>query len=155
MKTAFVTASVLAMLTAGAAYSQQPAAAPPTAAPPTTMTATGSTMLLTAAPAGSFTVTDWYKQNVYDASDAKIGDITDVLVSPVDGKVTAFIIGVGGFLGMGEKEVAVAFDSVKKSTKNDKIYLTMNTTKDALKSARGFKFDRKSGVWIMADAAAK
>jgi hypothetical protein len=31
-------------------------------------------------PAGSFTVTDWYKQSVYDPKDTKIGEIMDVLV---------------------------------------------------------------------------
>ena len=38
---------------------------------------------------------------------SKIGEIMDVLVS-TDGKVNALIIGVGGFLGMGEKDVARA-----------------------------------------------
>ena len=34
-----------------------------------------------AIPANSFTVTDWYKQSVYDPKDAKIGQIMDVLVA--------------------------------------------------------------------------
>ena len=46
-----------------------------------------------------------------------------------------------GFLGVGEKDVAVNFNSIKKIMKNDKVYLTMDTTKDALKSAPGFKYD--------------
>jgi sporulation protein YlmC with PRC-barrel domain len=89
------------------------------------------------------TVTHWYKQNVYDPADNKIGEIMDVLVDR-DGKVTALIVGVGGFLGMGEKDVAVPFNSVRATTKdNNKYYLVMNFTKDALKSAKGFKYDRK------------
>ena len=44
------------------------------------------------------TVTDWYKQSVYDPSDAKIGDVMDVLVTP-EGNISALILGVGGFLG--------------------------------------------------------
>ena len=47
-------------------------------------------------PANSFTVTDWYKQSVYDPKDAKIGEIMDVLVDK-SGKVTALIVGVGAF----------------------------------------------------------
>ena len=39
-------------------------------------------------PADSVTVTHWYKQNVYDPADNKIGEIMDVLVDR-DGKVTA------------------------------------------------------------------
>src|SRR5215468_12774383 len=82
-------------------------------------------------PADSVTVTHWYKQNVYDPSDNKIGEIMDVLVDR-DGKVSALIVGVGGFLGMGEKDVAVPFDAVHVTTKDNKYYLVMNATKDAL-----------------------
>jgi sporulation protein YlmC with PRC-barrel domain len=47
-------------------------------------------------------VSNFYRQSVYDPSDNKIGDIDDVLIDK-EGRVTAMIIGVGGFLGMGEK----------------------------------------------------
>src|SRR5262249_22095680 len=52
----------------------------------------------------SVTVTDYYKQNVYDPADKKIGEIKDVLIAS-DGKVAAFIIEVGGFIGAGAKDV--------------------------------------------------
>jgi sporulation protein YlmC with PRC-barrel domain len=93
------------------------------------------------------TVTDWYKQDVYDQNNAKIGEIMDVLVGQ-DGKVEALIIGVGGFLGAGEKDVAVSFNTVKPTMKDNKTYLTMNTTKDALKSAPGFQYDRNKTEWV-------
>jgi sporulation protein YlmC with PRC-barrel domain len=102
--------------------------------------------ILTSVPNG-VTVTDWYKQNVYDPSDSKIGEIMDVLVSQ-DGKVSALIVGVGGFLGAGEKDVAVPFGAVKHTSKNNKVYLTMDTTKDALKSAPGFKYDKNTTKWV-------
>jgi len=54
--------------------------------------------MLTNVPPGSLTVTDWYKQSVYDPSNSKIGQIDDVLVSP-DGRINALIVGVGGLLG--------------------------------------------------------
>jgi sporulation protein YlmC with PRC-barrel domain len=103
--------------------------------------------LMTNVPTGSLTVTDWYKQSVYDPSNTKIGQIMDVLVSP-DGKADTLIIGVGGFLGAGEKDVAVSFGAVQKTMKDNKIYLTMNTTKDALKAAPGFKYDRQQTTWV-------
>jgi sporulation protein YlmC with PRC-barrel domain len=110
--------------------------------------------ILSSIPADSVTVTHWYKQNVYDPGDNKIGEIMDVLVER-DGKVTALIIGVGGFLGMGEKDVAVPFNAVRATTKdNNKWYLVMNSTKDALKSAKGFKYDRSAMTWIPEDAPA-
>jgi len=103
--------------------------------------------LMTNVPIGSLTVTDWYKQSVYDASNSKIGQIMDVLVSP-DGKVDTLIVGVGGFLGAGEKDVAVSFNAVQKTVKDNKIYLTMNTTKDALRAAPGFRYDRQQTTWV-------
>jgi sporulation protein YlmC with PRC-barrel domain len=99
-------------------------------------------------PANSVTVTHWYKQNVYDPSDNKIGEIMDVLVDR-EGRVTALIVGVGGFLGAGEKDVAVPFNAVHTTTKdNNKWYLVMNSTKDALKNAKGFKYDRTNMTWL-------
>jgi sporulation protein YlmC with PRC-barrel domain len=103
--------------------------------------------LMTSIPASSRTVTDWYKQNVYDPRDQKIGEIMDVLVNP-NGQIDAAIVGVGGFLGAGEKDVAVSFNSIKATKKNDKIYLTLDTTKDALKNAPGFKYDRSTTTWV-------
>jgi sporulation protein YlmC with PRC-barrel domain len=107
----------------------------------------GRAEILTSVPANSVTVTDWYKQNVYDPSNNKIGEIMDVLVSP-EGRATALIVGVGGFLGAGEKDVVVPFSAVKHTMKDKKIYLTMDTTKDALKSAPGFKYDREKTTWV-------
>jgi PRC-barrel domain len=73
----------------------------------------------------------------------------DVLVAP-EGRVTTLIIGVGGFLGAGEKDVAVPFTAVKHTMKDRKVYLTIDTTKDALKAAPGFKYDRETTTWAPA-----
>jgi hypothetical protein len=67
---------------------------------PTPSTSAAQTM--TSVPADSVTVTHWYKQNVYDPNDSKIGEIMDVLVDH-DGKIATMIVGIGGFLGAGEK----------------------------------------------------
>jgi sporulation protein YlmC with PRC-barrel domain len=107
----------------------------------------GRAEIMSSVPTNSVTVADWYKQNVYDPSDNKIGEIMDVLVSP-EGRATTLIVGVGGFLGAGEKDVAVPFSAVKHTMKNKKIYLTMDTTKDALKSAPGFKYDKEKTSWV-------
>jgi sporulation protein YlmC with PRC-barrel domain len=105
--------------------------------------------LMSSVPSSSLTVTNWYKQTVYDPSNNKIGEIGDVLVGP-NGEVNAVIIGVGGFLGAGEKDVAVNFNSIKKTMKDNKVYLTMDTTKDALKNAPGFKYDSNKTSWVPA-----
>lgn len=105
--------------------------------------------LMSSVPSSSFTVTDWYKQDVYDQSNSKIGKIDDVLVGQ-NGQVSALIVGVGGILGAGEKDVAVDFGAVKQTMKDNKVHLTMNTTKDALKSAPGFKYDSDKTAWVPA-----
>jgi len=63
-------------------------------------------------PSDSFTVTDYYKQDVYDQSKNTVGKIDDVLIDK-SGKITALIVGVGGFLGMGAHLVAVPYDKIK------------------------------------------
>lgn len=98
-------------------------------------------------PGNALTVTDWYKQDVYDPNNNKIGQISDVLVDK-SGKISTLIIGVGGFLGAGEKDVAVPFEEVQATTKDNKVHLVMNTTKDALKSAPGFKYDSTTTTWV-------
>lgn len=107
------------------------------------------TAAMSSLPAKSMTVTNWYKQSVYDPSDNKIGDVADVLVSQ-EGQVSALVISVGGFLGIGDKDVAVPFSSVKQKTKDGKAYLTLDTTKDALKAAPGFTYDSKTMMWVPA-----
>jgi len=126
------TALVIGMSTA--AFAQQPA--PITA---------GATEVFITAPSGT-TVTNFYKQNVYDPSDHKIGEVSDVLLDK-QGHVTALMISVGGFLGMGEKDVAVPFSALRASQKDNKWYLVLNTTKDALKTAPGFKYDKTKTAW--------
>jgi sporulation protein YlmC with PRC-barrel domain len=111
--------------------------------------ASGPAKILTTLPAGT-TVTNFYKQNVYDPSDNKIGGIDDVLIDK-EGRVTALIIGVGGFLGMGEKNVAIPFSDIRASEKNNnKWYLVLNTTKDALKTAPGYTYDKTKTTWLPA-----
>ena len=50
----------------------------------------GRAEIMSSVPTNSVTVADWYKQNVYDHSDNKIGEIMDVLVDR-EGKVSALI----------------------------------------------------------------
>src|SRR6202140_4236678 len=73
--------------------------------------------ILANVPADNLTVTHWYKQNVYDPSDSKIGEIMDVLVDH-EGKIGVLIGGVGGFVGVGEKDGGVRFNAVQFKTKD-------------------------------------
>jgi sporulation protein YlmC with PRC-barrel domain len=107
----------------------------------------GDTRILTDVPPNSMPVTNFYKQNVYDPGNNKIGEVDDVLLG-ADGRINALVIGVGGFLGIGEKHVIVPFTAVKAERKDNKWQLVTNSTKDELKAAPGFKYDRTNTVWV-------
>ena len=65
---------------------------------------------------------------------AVVGDNV-ALVAKAKG-VTAIVIGVGGFLGIGEKEVSMTPDQVKRMVHSDgETYFTVNTTKEQLQAA--------------------
>src|SRR5262249_17931315 len=78
--------------------------------------------------------------DVIGTDDKKIGDVSDVLFDK-DNKIVAFIVGVGGFLGIGQKDVAIApasFQTVPGKDASDfKLRLAM--TKDELKAAPTFE----------------
>jgi sporulation protein YlmC with PRC-barrel domain len=152
MRILTTTAIVLALATTVASAQVTAPATPAPVTPSSTPTAAAE--VITALPAESNTVTHWYKQTVYDPSDNKIGEVMDVLLDK-EGKVNALIVGVGGFLGIGEKDVAVPFTAVQfKPKDNNKWYMVMNTTKDALKNAPGYKYDRNTTAWIPENAPA-
>ena len=108
-----------------------------------------SGQLMTSVPGDALPVSEYYKEDVYDAHDSKIGDIRDVLLEK-SGQVVAVILGVGGFLGIGEKDVAVPFNAIRVTEKDGKRYLVMDTTKEALQSAKGYTYDRNKGAWVPA-----
>jgi sporulation protein YlmC with PRC-barrel domain len=103
--------------------------------------------IISSLPSGALPISDYYNQSVYDTKDNKIGAVNDLLVDK-DGKLSAVIIGVGGFLGAGEKNVAVPFNALRLTDKNGKRYLVMETTKEALEKAPGYTFDRSAYQWV-------
>jgi hypothetical protein len=78
--------------------------------------------------------------DVVGADDKKIGDVSDILFDK-EGKIEAFVISVGGFLGVGSKDVALAptaFEVVKgKEGSSDKLKLAMS--QEELKQAQNFE----------------
>jgi sporulation protein YlmC with PRC-barrel domain len=113
-----------------------------TAAAPSDSTATGSDQTTTGAidrstltevPAGELLRSeDLVGTTVYGANDQNVGEIGDVVMSQ-DGKVDAIIIDVGGFLGVGAKEVAVGMDKLSfMADKDGNKYLYTDFTKEQL-----------------------
>jgi sporulation protein YlmC with PRC-barrel domain len=125
------------------------ASAPSMAADDKAATPAGDSKMTTALPTGAHAISDYYQQAVYDEKDNKIGDVSDLLVGS-GGKIDSAMVGVGGFLGVGEKNVAIPFDSLKVVEKDGKRYLQLSTTKEALQSAPGYVYDRNANKWMPA-----
>lgn len=78
-------------------------------------------------------------QSVYNAQDEAIGDIND-LVTDQSGKIVAVLIGSGGFLGLGEKDVAVRFEDLKLARdENDTVKIIADLNKETLASAPDYE----------------
>ena len=90
---------------------EAPAAATPDATPDQTQTAAIDKSTLTEMPIREISSEELIGTTVYGADDANVGEIGDVVLG-ADNKVDAYIIDVGGFLGVGEKEVAVGSDNL-------------------------------------------
>jgi hypothetical protein len=86
----------------------------------------------------TFLTSDLIGATVYNPKDEAIGDVNDVLVER-DGKVAGVIIGVGGFLGIGEKDVAIELSKLKMMEADSGIKLVLDTSKDELAAAPEFK----------------
>ena len=65
--------------------------------------------------------------DVYNDQNEKLGDINEVLLDQ-SGKVTGVIIGVGGFLGMGQREILVTMDKLKFVNEPVRTSATTTTT---------------------------
>ena len=126
---------VAAFLTCGAAtaYAQPP----PGTSPP----ASGTTTILPGrgmpAPTVSGDTRKLIGRNVQNAQNETIGEIKSVYIGP-DGKVDSLIVRVGGFLGVGEREVRLAWSDLKISDNGEKVVL--NITKDELKAKPEYKY---------------
>ncbi|RAZ73777.1 PRC-barrel domain-containing protein [Mesorhizobium atlanticum] len=93
---------------------------------------------LTEMPMGNMRVDDLKGTTVYGANDVEIGSIGDVVLTP-ENKPDAVIVDVGGFLGIGAKEVAIGMDKLKFMTdKNGKKYLYTNFTKEQLQAQTAY-----------------
>ena len=80
---------------------------------------------------------------VYAPDKAKIGSISDLILSKDAKTVEGFIIGVGGFLGIGEKSVAMKMDRLQISHNGDgSVQLMMDVKKEELTNAPSFKSKR-------------
>ncbi len=88
--------------------------------------------------------TEAMDEAVHNVQKDRIGEVKDLLIDG-DGRVVAAIIGVGGFLGMGERDVAISYRAIKL-TRDDKgkPLFVVDVTKDMLKAAPAYKSMRSA-----------
>jgi opacity protein-like surface antigen len=141
-----LTAAALTVVLAAPAFAQS--TMPSTSSP----AATNSSSTSAPAASGSFVdkqqASDWRGSKVigatvYGPDNASIGEVNDVLIGS-DGKLRAAVIGVGGFLGVGQKYVAVPFEQLNITGKPDSSSIqkiTVTFTKDQLKDAPTFAYN--------------
>src|SRR5215471_8680579 len=106
MSTKYATTALLgSLMFAGAAFAQQPTTTADKADTKAASTTSSSYH-------GDWRASKLAGLSVYNEKNEKIGSINDLLMDK-SGAIKAAVIGVGGFLGMGEHLVAVSFDKVK------------------------------------------
>ena len=124
-----------------------PNAAPATPAMPATPGATdtsanagaASGSYLTEQTANQISANDYIGNSVYTSADESIGNVTNLILEE-NGGIVAAVVGVGGFLGIGAKDVAVPMDklTVTRDTSNGTVRLTTTETAESLKAAPEF-----------------
>jgi sporulation protein YlmC with PRC-barrel domain len=132
--------TALTAAVATAAFAQSSTTpSPSTPAPAAQSQGSGKTNFVSAQKPDQWLASKFKGTDVVGSDNQKIGDVSDILFDK-SGKVEAFVISVGGFLGVGSKEVALApssFDVVPgQNGSADKLKLA--ATKDELKNAQNF-----------------
>jgi sporulation protein YlmC with PRC-barrel domain len=123
-------------------------------------------MVLMAAPAYAQTATafattqgasDWRANNyigqpVVNASGEKIGDVND-LIFDKGGRINTVVIGIGGFLGMGEKKVGMPYEALTYTDKDGLREIMVPLTKEALLAAPDYAYTEKTALDKMREKA--
>lgn len=93
---------------------------------------------LSSAPANGMQASDLIGTELKTSGDESVGEIGDLIIDQ-DGQVVAVVVSVGGFLGMGEKHVAIGWDDVQMSNSPDDEAMRVDTTRDELESAPAYE----------------
>lgn len=112
---------------------------PPAQAQPSVKESSGTMNFVSSQKPDQWLASKFKGTDVLGSDNEKICDVSDILFDK-NGKVEAFIVSVGGFLGVGSKEVALAPNSFAvvpgQNGSSDK--LKISATKDQLKDAQNF-----------------
>lgn len=98
----------------------------------------GNRGYLDSAPANGMRASDLIGAQVKGNDDDEVGEVSELIIDE-SGQVVAIVVGVGGFLGMGEKDVAIGWDEVTRTGTGDDQELRVVLTRDDLSSAPMFE----------------
>jgi sporulation protein YlmC with PRC-barrel domain len=130
-----VTTGTTEPLKQDAATGVAPAPDADTAAAPAAPVTVGNTEVN---PATAVLASQFMGQSVYTAIDENVGEINDLIMNKDLDNIVA-IVGVGGFLGIGERDVAIPIDDIKVvKDANNVMRLTISTTKQQLEALPAF-----------------
>lgn len=143
-----IAALLIAAPAALAQTTTPPAASPPAASAPMS---SGDMKFYSSTP-GQMRASKLIGMNVKNSANESIGEINELILDK-DGKVAAVVVGVGGFLGMGQHEVAIDYKSLNVKydanamTDAGATTVTVNATKDSLKTAPAWTWnsDKNTG----------
>ncbi len=140
----FLTAAAVAVLLSSSAYAQQsPGTDASHNAMQNTTSAPSANRFTTNEGQGQWLVGNLWDKSVYNAAGKSIGELKDVLIDK-DGKVSALVVGVGGFLGLGEKNVAVDYDYLQKNGGITPNRITLGMSEQDLRNAPKFEHNSNS-----------
>jgi sporulation protein YlmC with PRC-barrel domain len=114
------------------------------------MPATSDAAYLTQQSETQVSANDYIGKQIYNSSNESIGDVNDLILEE-NGGIVAAVVGVGGFLGIGEKDVALPMDKItmaRDAENNNEVRLTTTETAEALQAAPEFKTlgDQQAGT---------
>jgi sporulation protein YlmC with PRC-barrel domain len=123
-------------------------------------------IIMLAAPAYAQTATafvttqsgdEWRANNylgkpVMNASGEKIGDVND-LIFDRSGRIKTVVVGVGGFLGLGEKQVGMGYETLTYTDKDGQRVIMVPFTKEALMAAPTYVYTEKTALDTMREKA--
>lgn len=108
-------------------------------AAPKSAEASGGAQFLSKQESGDVLASNLIGESVYNGQDEAVGGIND-LVTDESGKVVAVLIGAGGFLGMGQKDVAIRFEDLRFVREEDNgIKVIADLNQDTLASAPDYE----------------
>ena len=142
--------AIAALLLSAPALAQTTTTPPATTPPPAATAPSGNLSYYNHQP-NEMRASKLIGASVRNDANESIGDINEIILDK-DGKVAAVVVGVGGFLGMGEREVALDFKSLRFERDNSAMteaganMIKVNATKDQLKAAPAWTWTRDTNA---------